>query len=58
MSPNPGTLHIPPEHYRTDAKPSAALQCSAFKKTAEWLESGFLGTTQNIFPSWMIPSSL
>jgi hypothetical protein len=48
---NPGTLHIPPGHCRTDAKPSAAPEYSEFKETAKWLESGFLKTAQNILPS-------
>src|SRR6266436_3362797 len=30
---HPGTLYIPSEHYRTDAKPSAADEYSVFKKT-------------------------
>jgi hypothetical protein len=55
---NPGTLNIPPEHCRTDAKPSAAPKYSPFKKTSEWLESGFLGTMQHILPSSLILSAL
>jgi hypothetical protein len=47
---HPGTLYIPSEHYRTDAKPPAASEYSVFKETLEWRESGFLGPIRKYCP--------
>jgi hypothetical protein len=51
---HPGTLYIPSEHYRTDAKPPTADKYSVFKKTIEWQQSGFLGTMRKYYLSWPV----